>query len=246
MIIPAGLVTTADPDGPALALAAQIVVIGKAPVPGRVKTRLTPPFSPGQAAQLAAAALADTLAAAAQVSVTRRVLALDGRPGEWLPAGFEVTAQRGDGLDQRIAAALDDAYARLPVPLVLIGTDTPQVTPGLLASAIRPLVRGTADAAFGPSADGGFWLLGLRRPDPGLVAGVPMSEPVTGAVQLARLEAAGMAVHQLPCVTDVDEAADAFAVAGQVPGSRFAAALRAMRPAQALTALLPAGSGPAR
>jgi uncharacterized protein len=245
MSIPAGVVTTAGPGGPALALAAQIVVIGKAPVPGRVKTRLTPPFSPGQAAQLAEAALADTLAAAAQVSVTRRVLALDGRPGGWLPAGFEVTAQRGDGLDQRIAAALDDAYARLPVPLVLIGTDTPQVTPGLLASAIRPLVQGTADAAFGPSADGGFWLLGLRRPDPGLVAGVPMSEPVTGAVQLARLEAAGLRVRTLPCVVDVDEAADALAVAGQAPGSRFAAALRAMRPAQALTALLPAGSGPA-
>ena len=92
MSIPAGVVTTAGPGGPALALAAQIVVIGKAPVPGRVKTRLTPPFSPGQAAQLAEAALADTLAAAAQVSVTRRVLALDGQPGDWLPAGFEVTA----------------------------------------------------------------------------------------------------------------------------------------------------------
>ena len=61
MIIPAGLVTTADPGGQALTPAAQIVVIGKAPVPGRVKTRLTPPFSPRQAAQLAAAALADTL-----------------------------------------------------------------------------------------------------------------------------------------------------------------------------------------
>jgi hypothetical protein len=231
---------------PAVRLAAQIVVIGKAPVPGRVKTRLTPPFSAVQAARLAEAALADTLAAAAQVPVAGRTLALDGAPGGWLSPGFGVTPQRGDGLDQRIAAALDDAYARLPVPLVLIGTDTPQVTPELLESAIWPLVHGTADAVFGPAADGGFWLLGLRRPDSRLVTGVPMSAPVTGARQLARLNAAGLRVHLLRCCTDVDEAADALAVACEAPGSLFAAALRAMLPDQALTTFLPAGRGPAR
>jgi rSAM/selenodomain-associated transferase 1 len=220
---------------PAAGLAAQLIVIAKAPVPGRVKTRLTPPFSPRQAARLAEAALADTLAAAAQVPVARRVLALDGAPGGWLPAGFDVVSQRGDGLDERIAAALGDAYARLPVPLVLIGMDTPQVTPELLESAVRPLVQGSADAAFGPSADGGFWLLGLRRADPRLVAGVPMSVAATGAVQLARLGAAGLRVHRLRCCVDVDTAADALAVASEVPGSRFAAALRAMpRPARLL------------
>lgn len=215
-------------------LAAQLVVIAKAPVPGRVKTRLTPPFSPGQAAHLAEAALADTLAAVAQVPVARRVLALDGTPEGWLPAGFEVVRQRGGGLDERIAAALDDAYARLPVPLVLIGMDTPQVTPELLESAIHPLVRGTADAVFGPAADGGFWLLGLRRADPRLVAGVPMSAAETGTVQLARLHAAGLRVHTLRRFVDVDTAADALAVASEVPGSRFAAALRAMSPGQEL------------
>ena len=212
-------------------LAAQLVVIAKAPVAGQVKTRLTPPFSPGQAAHLAEAALADTLCSAARVPVARRVIALDGAPGRWLPAGFDVISQRGDGLDERIAAALDDAYARLPVPLVLIGMDTPQVTPGLLESAIRPLVRGTADASFGPSADGGVWLRGLRRADPRLVTGGPLSSAVTGAAQLARLDAAGLRVLRLRCCTDVDTAADALAVASEAPGSRFAAALRAMLPA---------------
>ena len=62
-------------------LAAQLVVIAKAPVPGRVKTRLTPPFSPEQAARLAAAALADSLAAAALVPAAGHTVALEGRPG---------------------------------------------------------------------------------------------------------------------------------------------------------------------
>jgi len=208
--------------------AAQLVVIAKAPVPGRVKTRLTPPFSPLQAARLAEAALADTLAAAAKVPAARHVIALDGAPGHWLPGGFKIIRQRGRGLDERIAAALGEAYARLPVPVVLIGMDTPQVTPGLLESALRPLADGTADAAFGPAADGGFWLLGLRRPDPALVVGVPMSTARTGAAQLARLADAGLRVRRLPCRLDVDSAADADAVAEQIPGSRFAAALRAV------------------
>jgi rSAM/selenodomain-associated transferase 1 len=209
-------------------LAAQLVVIAKAPVPGRVKTRLTPPFSSGQAARLAEAALADTLAAAARVPAARRMIALDGEPGRWLPRGFEVIGQRGRGLDERIAAALGEAYARLPVPVVLIGMDTPQVTPGLLESALRSLADGTVDAVFGPAADGGFWLLGLRRPDPALVVGVPMSTARTGAAQLARLAGAGLRVRRLPCHVDVDSAADADAVAAQIPGSRFAAALRAV------------------
>ena len=113
-------------------LAAQILVLAKEPVPGRVKTRLTPPFTPREAAALAEAALADTLAAVRRTRVIRRVLALAGEPGPWLPEGFDVIPQRGAGLDERIAAAMWDAYTALPVPIVLIGMDTPQVTAGLL------------------------------------------------------------------------------------------------------------------
>jgi uncharacterized protein len=214
--------------GPAARLAAQLVVIAKAPRPGRVKTRLTPPFSPEQAARLAAAALADTLAAAGRARAARVTVALDGEPGEWLPPGGLVLPQRGGGLDERIAAALGDAYARRPLPVVLVGMDTPQLTPALLDAALRPLADGSADAVFGPAADGGFWLLGLRRPDPALVLGVPMSTPQTGAAQLARLMDAGLRVHQLPRQTDVDTAAEALAVALAAPRSRFAATLRGM------------------
>jgi rSAM/selenodomain-associated transferase 1 len=222
-------------------LAAQLVVIAKAPVPGRVKTRLTPPYTPHEAARLAEAALTDTLDAAACAPFAQRVLALGGASGAlrgprragtaragWLPAGFEVIGQRGDGLDERIAAAFDDAYARLAVPVVLIGMDTPQVTPGLLESVARPLARGEADAVFGPARDGGFWLLGLRRPDPGLILGVPMSQTHTGRGQLSRLLRASLRVRLAPELIDVDTAADAHEVARQAPGSRFAATLLAM------------------
>jgi rSAM/selenodomain-associated transferase 1 len=211
------------------ALNGQVIVIAKEPVPGRVKTRLTPPFSPRQAAGLAQAALADTLAAAAGVTAARHVIALDGTAGPWLPAGVRVLPQRGAGLDERIAAAFADAYAELDVPVVLIGMDTPQVTPELLETALRPLADGTADAVFGPAADGGFWLLGLRRPDPSLILGVPMSTAATGVTQLARLAWAGLRIHWLPLLRDVDTAEDAREVARQAPGSRFAAALAAMQ-----------------
>ena len=210
-------------------LAAQIVVIAKEPYPGRVKTRLTPPFTPVQAAELAAASLSDTLAAVAETTVARRVIALEGTLGRWLPPGFDVIGQRGAGLDERIAWALADARVTLPLPVVLIGMDTPQVTPGLLAAAAEPLVSRSADATFGLAEDGGFWLLGLREVDPDLILGVPMSQPDTGPKQLARLERAGLRVTMLPQLTDVDTVREAEHVAALTPGSRFAACMARLR-----------------
>ncbi|MGI5422744.1 TIGR04282 family arsenosugar biosynthesis glycosyltransferase [Actinomadura luteofluorescens] len=203
---------------------ADLLVIAKQPVPGRVKTRLTPAYTPAEAAALAEASLRDTLAAVAAATAGRRVLALAGDPGPWLPDGFTIIAQRGGGLDERLAHAFTDAYAGRP--LVLIGMDTPQVTPALLGRARRAL--GRADAVFGPARDGGFWLLGLRRPAAALLRGVPMSRPDTGAVQLARLRAAGLRTATLPELTDVDTPADAAAVAAAAPGGRFAAAVAAL------------------
>src|SRR6516165_3639801 len=206
------------------AIPAQVLVIAKEPIPGRVKTRLTPPFTPADAAALATAALADTLAAVSATPVAQAVLALDGAPGDWLPAGFDVIPQRGGGLDERLAAAFADAHATLPLPMVLVGMDTPQVTPRLLADAAGSLVSGEADAVFGPATDGGFWLLGLRRPDRLLLAGVPMSRPDTGRRQIDRLTSAGLRVAMAPELTDVDTFREAELIAGTVPGSRFAAA----------------------
>ncbi len=194
-----------------------LLVIAKEPVPGRVKTRLVPPCTPEQAASLAEAALADTLHAVLAAPARRRVLVLDGAPGPWLPPGFDVMPQCGGGLDERLAAA----FAAVSGPALLIGMDTPQLTPGLLAVDWEG-----ADAWFGPAADGGFWALGLRTPDAALVRGVPMSVADTGAVQRARLDAAGLRVAELPRLRDVDTAADAVAVARLAPRSQFAARAR--------------------
>ncbi|MFI6736177.1 TIGR04282 family arsenosugar biosynthesis glycosyltransferase [Nonomuraea sp. NPDC050451] len=203
---------------------AQIVIIAKEPVAGRVKTRLTPPYSPDQAAALAEAALRDSLLAVSETPASQRVLALDGLPGSWLPPGFVVIPQRGSGLDERLAAAFTDAYRLQPEPVVLIGMDTPQVTPALLREAVDSLE--CHDAVFGPAADGGFWLLGLHEPDPSLLHGVPMSHPETGKLQLDRLDGAGLTVHLMPELTDVDTAADAISVAAQATDSHFANTLR--------------------
>nr|WP_152891099.1 DUF2064 domain-containing protein [Streptomyces adustus] len=189
-------------------------------MPGRVKTRLTPPFTPRDAARLAEAALVDTLRAVAATPARRRVLVLEGRPGPWLPPGFDVVPQCAGGLDERLSAA----FAGCAGPALLIGMDTPQVTPGLLTVDFTG-----HDAWFGPAEDGGFWALGLAHPDPALLRGVPMSSPMTGAVQRARLVAAGLRVHDLPRLRDVDTALDAEAVAGSAPRTRFAAELGRLR-----------------
>jgi uncharacterized protein len=198
-----------------------LLVIAKQPLPGRVKTRLVPPCTPGQAAVLAEAALADTLRTVLAAPARRRVLVLDGEPGPWLPPGFDIMPQCGGGLDERLAGA----FAAVRGPALLIGMDTPQLVPGLLRVDWE-----VADAWIGPAADGGFWALGLRVPDPALVRGVPMSTANTGASQRARLHAAGLRVAGLPLLRDVDTAADAVAVARQAPWSRFAARVRELAP----------------
>jgi len=197
-----------------------ILVMAKAPVPGRVKTRLCPPFTPEEAADLARAALLDTLDAVLATPAARRVLALAGAPGYWVPRGITVRPQRGAALDDRIANALTDVRG----PVLLLGMDTPQVTPHHLRVDF-----GAHDAWFGPAHDGGFWALGLRSPDPALVRGIPMSRDDTGARQLRRLRSAGLRVGILPTLVDVDTVADARQVATQCPTSRFATRLSALR-----------------
>lgn len=194
------------------------IVIAKAPVAGRSKTRLTPPCTPDEAAGLAEAALADTLDAVAACGATRRVLALDGRPGDWLPEGFEVVPQRGEGLAERLAAAFADAGERA----FLVGMDTPQLTPALLDAGLAE------PCALGLAADGGWWGLSLPAPDDRVFAGIPMSADDTGARQLARLHALGLDPVALPVLRDVDTIADAHAVAALAPAGRFAAALAAL------------------
>jgi uncharacterized protein len=199
-----------------------LLVMAKAPVAGRVKTRLCPPLTPEQAAALALAALEDTLAAAAACGASRRVVVLDGEPGAWLPPGFEVSEQAAGGLGARMHAA----FAAAAVPALLIGADAPQVTPALLDAGLAALAD--HDAALGPADDGGYWAIGLRSAAAGVFERVPMSEPGTAAAQRRRLGKLGLAVAELPPLRDVDTIEDVRAVAAAAPGGRFAAAVAAL------------------
>lgn len=204
-----------------------LLVIAKSPRPGLVKTRLSPAYAPAEAAQIAAAALHDTLCAALAVPTSRVVLALDGPTGDWLPAGIEVVPQQGNGLDERIEAAFAHCWARdSHTPVLLVGMDTPQVDAGLLHDGSAQLRDPAVDAVLGLATDGGFWALGLSSPAPGLVAGVPMSMPDTGARQLQRLTGGGLRLSMLPELQDVDTPDDAWSVAASAPAGAFADVVR--------------------
>jgi rSAM/selenodomain-associated transferase 1 len=202
----------------------RVIVIAKSPQPGRSKTRLTPPCDPPQAARLAEASLRDTLDAVAATPCAERVLALDGPPGDWLPAGFR-TVKQGEGtLDRRLA----HVFSRCHGPTLLIGMDTPQVGPWILEEAIASLEAPGTDAVLGHAEDGGYWAIGLRRPDPRAFVGVPMSVAETGARQEDALRALGLRIRPLPTLRDVDLIEDARAVAAIAPGGGFAHALDAV------------------
>lgn len=202
-----------------------VAVFAKECRPGRVKTRLTPPLTPDQAAHLAQLSLSRTLRTVRLLPVRERLLVMDGTPSPRDAAGFSVVPQNGGRLDERLAAVCDDVTG----PLLIIGMDTPQISAAHLAalftdwSAAEP----RHDAWLGPAADGGFWALALRRPEGALVRGVPMSTAATGAAQLSRLAAGGRSAGLLPVLTDMDTMADALRIAALIPGTGFAAAVTA-------------------
>lgn len=199
-----------------------LAVIAKTPVPGRVKTRLTPPCTPEQAAELAAASLADVLDAAAATGATRRVVVLDGDPDGVVPDGFDVIPQRGGGLAERLAAAFTD----LGEAALIVGMDTPQVTADQIDAGLRALDEG-AQAVLGAAEDGGYWCIGLHRPEPRVLIGVPMSSERTGAAQRARLRELSLPCTELEALLDVDDIDSARQVAALAPQTRFARCLRA-------------------
>jgi glycosyltransferase A (GT-A) superfamily protein (DUF2064 family) len=210
-------------------------VLAKAPVPGKVKTRLCPPVSPAQAARIAAAAFLDTVDAVLAVPDVTPVVALTGDLAQAIDAealterlrATTVIPQRGTTLGQRIAAAYADTAAVVgDGPVLQIGMDTPQVDAKLLSHCLDLLNGDGVDAALGPATDGGWWVLGVRRPElAGLIADIPTSLPDTGARTLVALRASGCRLIDLPELSDVDTWEDAVAVAAEVPDGRFAGAV---------------------
>jgi glycosyltransferase A (GT-A) superfamily protein (DUF2064 family) len=193
----------------------KILVVAKEPVPGRVKTRLCPPLSLAEAAEVAEAALADTLEAVRASAAHERVIALDGRAGPWLPEGFRVVPQRGTTFAERLAAAWEDCGG----PTLQIGMDTPQVTSILLDESLEALADN--DSVIGLAPDGGWWALGLHAPQPSAFHGVPMSHATTALHQRRVLRSLGLGPALLATLTDVDTWDEAQAVATAAPDGRF-------------------------
>jgi len=136
-----------------------------------------------------------------------------------------VVAQRGDGVGERLSNAYADT-ARRELSSLLVGMDTPQLTPRLLEHVIATLFTRGTDAVLGPVDDGGWWCLALRDPNAALVlADVPTSTPQTFSKTMSALRSTGLRVQLAPKLTDVDTADDAAAVALAAPRSRFAHAV---------------------
>jgi uncharacterized protein len=197
-----------------------VLVLAKAPVPGRVKTRLCPPCTPGQAAEVAEAALRDTFAAALgsvphAPQSWRTIAVLDGEPGDWLPAGVEVIAQVGGGLGIRLDAAFREVLATNSARCVLIAMDTPHVTTEAISTALEKL--STHDCVIGPAEDGGYWLIGFNRYVPDAFENVTMSVDSTGSEQVTQLKALGLTVAIVAEMFDLDEASDVDRLAKQYP-----------------------------
>ena len=212
-----------------------VLVVAKAPVPGQAKTRLAASVGDTAAADIAAAALLDTLDAVAAAPVAARVVALTGElsaasSGAEITAGladFIVVPQRGADFAERLANAhIDAAAVSGGLPVLQIGMDTPQVTDELIGDCARELLA--ADAVLGLARDGGWWLLGVTE---GAMADclrtIPMSRSDTGAVTLAALENTGRNVTLVPTLADVDTIGDVDEVRRVcAPGSRLVRATR--------------------
>lgn len=191
-----------------------IIVMAKECLPGKVKTRMHPPFTLEEAADIAQASLADTLDA---VGATGLPVVVCAQGDVSVPAGFRVIPQVSGGLDERIGAALDSVPGRV----LLVGMDTPQLDPMLLRALADDWPE-DVDAWIGPATDGGFWLLGIDDLRPGrlgscsrgdLVRGVPMSVSDTGAHQRRRLVRMWLRVRDAPPLTDIDDLASLREVA---------------------------------
>ena len=213
-----------------------VLVVAKAPEPGRAKTRLAATVGDRVAADIAAAALLDTLDAVAAAPVAARVVAftgdLDAAAGaeeiRQRLASFTVIEQRGDGFADRLANAHADAADRAGGhPVLQIGMDTPQVSAELLAACARRLLA--APAVLGLACDGGWWVLGVRTPVAAeCLRTVPMSQPDTGELTLKALHDSGIDVALVDRLADFDFVDDVEVVRDACgPGSRFARVTRA-------------------
>ncbi len=189
-----------------------IVVIGKAPIAGAAKTRLAPPLSPAEAADLYRGFLLDTVELALSLEWDRTWLVHPRGDGPLLrrvlPEGrVRLLEQPRSGLGDALATTFERAFADGCESVILIGSDNPTLGPDPVLAAHTALVE-HEDVALGPSADGGYYLIGMRRPHVGLFQNIEWSTPRVYAQTLERARALGLRVHSVREWYDVDHPAD--------------------------------------
>jgi rSAM/selenodomain-associated transferase 1 len=187
-----------------------LIVVAKQPVPGKTKTRLSPPLSHEQASALYECFLRDTLDQMRQVDEVQRVVAYlpaeaDGHFRQLAP-DFQLTPQDGQDLGVRLDNALTLYLSRGYERVVIMDSDSPTLPPSYLSEAFDVLADG-ADVTLGPCEDGGYYLIGIKRPVPRLLREVRMSTPTVAADTISLAEEEGLRLSLLPAWYDVDDAA---------------------------------------
>jgi len=213
-----------------------VAVFARWPEPGRVKTRLSPALPAALACDLHRAMLGDALAAALAARADARTLhwgdAPAGRSGVAVPDAFEVREQRGPDLGARLEHAFAEHLRAPGARAVIVGADCPQLDAATIDRALERLAD--HDLVLGPALDGGFTLIGLARPAPGLFRGVAWSTAAVLAQTLERAAALGLSNALLDPLADLDTPADLVrwmsrtCVAGSAAAPRTRAALAAM------------------
>ena len=189
-----------------------LCIMAKAPEAGRVKTRLCPPLSAEQAAQLSRCFLLDKVAQVRQVARAEPVVAFAPAGAaalfEALAPGFTLLPQGDGDLTARVGSVLARLFADGCEAAILIDSDSPTLPVELLDRAVTLAASGEHDLVVGPSEDGGYYLIGLRSPHPELFDGMPWSTPAVLEETLRRAGVLGLRTVGLPAWYDVDTWAD--------------------------------------
>jgi rSAM/selenodomain-associated transferase 1 len=196
-----------------------LIVVAKQPAPGHTKTRLSPPLSPGHASALYECFLFDTLDQMRQVERVQRVIAflpLEARDYfQRCAPDFELVPQNGHDLGSRLDHALTSHLSAGYERAVIMDSDSPTLPPAYLAQAFEVLSDG-ADVTLGPCDDGGYYLIGIKKPAPRLLRDVQMSTPTVVADTMRLAEQEGLQVRLLPTWYDVDDAASLMRLTKEV------------------------------
>jgi rSAM/selenodomain-associated transferase 1 len=188
-------------------------IMTKAPVPGRVKTRLSPPLTPDEAAQLNICFLRDlgrSITQAAAMSPGRGVgvytpVGAEAAYKNILPSNFFLIVQRGESFEERLVAASDDLFRAGFHSVCLINSDSPTVSAGSFAEAAIELANPRDRVVLGPSHDGGYYLIGMKKTHRRLFQQIDWSTERVADQTRARAAEIGLPVHELSPGLDVDD-----------------------------------------